>query len=899
VLIVGEAPGPSENRVGRVFVGKAGERLDAWLQQAGLHQRAWITNVIRCFPGYVQRPGQQIKHIAKPPQDAILRCHEQLWEDLVRIKPKVIVAVGETAIHYFTGLKAVHTARERNFTLDWQHVLSLEPGNAYLMQVGPQVPAVPVLATYHPAATLYGQDEKKKQQYASIALADLIRARELADGGAAEMHYTMIEPGYRGTEVLSELVDTLREQFLFGTVGYVVIDIEGLGLGLEDRMVGFGLSWGPGKAVFVPWDHAAIPGCSPAWRDTVRSLMNKLLTDVPVSNQNLKFDLKILCLAGIEVRHIQHDTLLSSYWLDGDTTPHDLESLAAIHLRQFAHKHEMKAALRKLKGYAQLEQVPVQTLVDYACGDADKTWQLTGVMERRLVEQGTLPGYRALVLDQILPMSDMELRGVRVDRTVLDASLLTFRRALDDFEIWFNSTPLAAMFAAHLEQRGLVTKKRPAKFRPAASGDLRFLLYEVLQIPPHEDAIKTRQTKDGGEETSYSAAAKYREHALLYCIARTRDGSPNQDIWQAAVEFLGRYGEYAHENQIYKMYLKPLPGHIGSDGCVHTTYWIGCTASGRTAASEPSLHTLPAKYGVKDAFVPDAPLGLILSVDQSQCELRVLACLSGDQYLLASFASGADIHRMTAARLFHVAPEIVTKEQRRITKTVVFGLIYGRSAYAIAIVLQITESEAQSLIDSIFTEFPGIRTYIDLMTAFLRKHGYVYNLSTGRRRPVPTVYSDNKKEAAKAARIAVNSPVQGTASDITADAIIHMWREMQTAELKSYLFGFIHDSVLSSVAPDELLYAAKLAIREMQIMPPIRWPWIVCPLKADPEVGVSWGKLVPAEFDFPNLTMTLTGPAEKVDAVCAVVSAWETFRQVQTAALPDGSLCAQVQFTSM
>ena len=205
--------------------------------------------------------------------------------------------------------------------------------------------------------------------------------------------------------------------------------------------------------------------------------MNKLLTDVPVSNQNLKFDLKILCLAGIEVRHIQHDTLLSSYWLDGDTTPHDLESLAAIHLRQFAHKHEMKAALRKLKGYAQLEQVPVQTLVDYACGDADKTWQLTGVMERRLVEQGTLPGYRALVLDQILPMSDMELRGVRVDRTVLDASLLTFRRALDDFEIWFNSTPLAAMFAAHLEQRGLVTKKRPAKFRPAASGDLRFLLY--------------------------------------------------------------------------------------------------------------------------------------------------------------------------------------------------------------------------------------------------------------------------------------------------------------------------------------------------------------------------------------------------------------------------------------
>lgn len=270
---------------------------------------------------------------------------------------------------------------------------------------------------------------------------------------------------------------------------------------------------------------------------------------------------------------------------------------------------------------------------------------------------------------------------------------------------------------------------------------------------------------------------------------------------------VGKILEYRAVKKLLSTYIEPFPSYVSSiDGRVHTTFNQALTATGRLSSSAPNLQNIPVRTErgreIRKAFVPGTADGVIVSADYSQIELRIMAHLSQDKHLVEAFRNGIDIHSATAEKIFGVAHEEVTPDQRRVAKTANFGIMYGISSFGLAQRLGISRTEAKKLIDDYFAAFPAIRAFIDDTVAAARENGYVETLF-GRRRYLPDINSKNATVRALAERNAVNAPIQGTAADIIKMAMINVDRKLTEVSLKSKMVLQIHDELLFDVPEGE------------------------------------------------------------------------------------------------
>ena len=562
---------------------------------------------------------------------------------------------------------------------------------------------------------------------------------------------------------------------------------------MRAELVGVSFAVEPGQAAYVPLAHA-YPG-APAQlpREWVLGQLRPLLEDPqrPKVGQNLKYDMSVLARHKVDLRGIVHDTMLESYVLDSTASRHDMDSLAKKYLDYDTVHFEDVAG----KGAKQLrfDQIPVEPAGHYAAEDADVTLRLHRTLWPRLGETGTLARlYTEIEVPLVPVLSRMERTGVRIDPRLLEEQ----------------SHELARRIHA-LEEQAYATAGR--RFNLGSPKQIGAIFFEELKLPV------VARTPTGAPSTAESVLEQLAEegHALPRLILEHRGLA-----------------------KLRSTYTEKLRQMINPDtGRVHTSYHQAVAATGRLSSSDPNLQNIPVRTEegrrIRRAFVAESG-HRILAADYSQIELRIMAHLSGDERLLAAFASGQDIHRATAAEVLGIPPEAVTGEQRRSAKAINFGLIYGMSAFGLARQLGIDRGAAQAYVDLYFSRYPGVRAFMDRIRAEARANRYVETLF-GRRLYLTDIDHSNQGRRAAAERTAINAPMQGSAADIIKRAMIAVDRWIETDGPPVRMIMQVHDELVFEVSEDALETAAGRIRAEMESAADLAVPLVV-----DIGIGDNW-----------------------------------------------------------
>ncbi len=537
---------------------------------------------------------------------------------------------------------------------------------------------------------------------------------------------------------------------------------------LVARLVGVSLCWSPDDAVYVPLGHLEEGGIP---REPALARLAPLLADPEVGTfgQNVKFDLQVLRTAGLDLTGIDGDTMLADFLLDPDRESRKLDDLS---LRILGHRMiayaEVTAGLPSGVGF---EAVPIEAATRYAAEDAHVAFLVERALVPRLREEGLERLYRDLELPVIPVLAGMERHGIRLDVAVLASfgEELRIRIAEKEAEIH--------RMAGHA-------------FNVQSTQQLATVLYDEQGLQPLK---KTSTGRSTDAQTLEALAAMVPENPLPETVLAFR----------GLTKLLGTYVE-------------ALPAAVHPlDGRVHTSFHQAVAATGRLASMEPNLQNIPVRTPegrrIRAAFVPDAGYCFV-SADYSQIELRVLADYCGEGPLLDAFLHGEDVHRRTAAEVFGVLPGLVTTEQRRAAKAVNFGIVYGMGAFRLARDLGIPRRQAQRIIDDYFARYPQVRRYMDATVEAARRDGVV-TTRWGRRRRVPDLRASQRHVREAAERVAVNTPIQGTAADIMKIAMVRVWDRFRRDHPTARVLLQVHDELLLEVPIPEV-EAARRALRE-------------------------------------------------------------------------------------
>ncbi len=535
---------------------------------------------------------------------------------------------------------------------------------------------------------------------------------------------------------------------------------------LAAQLVGLSFCADNTVAWYVPVAHTT--GQPQLGWDQVRDAVAPLIEDpeVGITGQHLKYDLKVLGRHGVEIRGIVGDTLIADYLISPDRRSHKLDDLSLVHLSHRMISYEDVVGDKKSFAEVELEHAR-----DYAAEDAHVTWLLDAKLRPMLAESGLDRLYQELELPLIPVLARMEINGIAVDRSVLDALAEELSGGIAEAE------------AKCYEAAG-------QEFTIGSVKQLREILFDKLGLPV------IRKTKTGPSTNEQVLSELAVHHPLPRAIL-----------------------DYRSLVKLKNTYVDPLPGLINpSTGRIHTHFSQTTAATGRLASTDPNLQNIPVRTPegrrIRTAFV--APPGrLLLAADYSQIELRILAHLCGGRGGFAdAFARGVDVHTETAAGLFDVPPDKVTREMRTIAKAVNFGIIYGQSAFGLAQTQRISRGEAAEYIARYNERFPEIEEYRQRTLAEAAEKGYVETLM-GRKRPVPDLSSGNFAARAAAERVAVNTPVQGSAADLIKKAMLTVDRRLRAEFPGQLLLLQVHDELLLEVDEDRAEDVGKMVRGEM------------------------------------------------------------------------------------
>ena len=478
-------------------------------------------------------------------------------------------------------------------------------------------------------------------------------------------------------------------------------------------------------------------------------------------------ELKIFRNCISDVRDKFFDMTIASYLLNPLLGEYPYENIAKDYLGMLIPS---KKELLGKTSAAQMLREDESVVVKYACFETYVAWKSKAVLEEKLKEQGMLSLFREIEMPLVFVLYDMEEEGISIDGNSL-------KEYGDKLSVSINE----------LESR--IYEQAGEKFNINSPKQLGVILFEKLELP------NGKKTKTG-----YSTSAEVLE-------GLAEDYPIVSDIL-----------EYRQLSKLKSTYADGLANYIDHDGLIHTTFNQTITATGRLSSTEPNLQNIPIRIElgklIRKVFHPKKG-NLFIDSDYSQIELRVLAHMSGDEKLINAFKNNQDVHRTTAAEVFHVPFDEVTPLQRRNAKAVNFGIVYGISAFGLAKDLGIGRKEAQDYIDSYFETYPKIKAFLDKTVADAREKGYIVTLF-GRIRPIPELSSGNFMQRQFGERVAMNSPIQGTAADIIKIAMINVHDRLIRESYKSRLILQVHDELLIETGEEEKDAVVKLLEEEMQ-----------------------------------------------------------------------------------
>lgn len=550
----------------------------------------------------------------------------------------------------------------------------------------------------------------------------------------------------------------------------VCLDTETTGLdALNSELVGIAFSYEKGKGYYVPF---------PENQEEAQALIEKLRPffedeSIEKVGQNLKYDIKILKRYGVELKGKLFDTMIAHYLINPDMR-HNMDVLSETYLK-YSPKSIETLIGKKGKNQKSMRDVEVEQVKEYAVEDTDVTLQLKEVFEPILEQTQTRNLFDQIEIPLVPVLADMESEGVRLD--------VDYLKAL--------SAELATDIKA-LEMR--IYEAAGHSFNLASPKQLGEVLFDKLKIGgTKQKKTKTGQYATGEEVLSFFA----KDHQIVRDILD----------WRQLVK-------------LQNTYVDSLPNEVNpKTQRVHTDYMQTVAATGRLSSNNPNLQNIPIRTErgrqIRKAFVPRDENYTLLSADYSQIELRIIAALSGEPNMIESFAKGEDIHRSTAAKVFNVPLEEVTREQRSHAKTVNFGIIYGVSAFGLSNQTDLSRSESAALIEAYYKTYPRLKEYIAEQIEFARHHGYVQTIS-GRRRYLKDINSQNAVVRGAAERNAVNAPIQGSAADIIKIAMINIHKRLKAEKLQSKMLLQVHDELVFDAYKAELDLLKEIIKHEME-----------------------------------------------------------------------------------
>ena len=597
----------------------------------------------------------------------------------------------------------------------------------------------------------------------------------------------------RRYETITEWADLERwlialsnaDSFAFGTEttssDYMRAEIVGLSFCIE-----------PGVAAYVPLQHDYAGAPDQLERARVLAALKPILEDPEHGKigHHLKYDAHVLTNHGINLRGMRFDTMLESYIWNSVGTRHEVGTIAQRYLGMATINLEDIAG----KGAKQLtfNQVPVDKAAAYAAQDADITLCNHKELWSQLQTIPTLQHLYAEIEQPLVPvLQRMEYRGVLVDRELL-------RRQSQEI-----ATQLQALL-------GQAHKEAGAEFNIESPKQLQQILFEKLQIPV------TRKTPTGQPSTAEDVLEELADSYALPRIVL----------------------DYRALAKLKSTYTDKLPEQINPrTGRIHTSYHQAVAATGRLSSADPNLQNIPIRRAegrrIRQAFI--APPGhVLMAADYSQIELRIMAHLSADEGLLSAFAEDRDVHQATAAEVFEVPVAQVSADQRRLAKTINFGLIYGMSPFGLARNLGIDRGSAQRYVERYFQRYPGVRRFMDETRARARETGYVETVY-GRRLYLPDIRARNKQTQQYAERSAINAPMQGTAADIIKRAMIAVDAWCTREDVPARLIMQVHDELVLEVREDAVASVAA-GVRDHMV----EAAELKVPLRVDLGTGTNW-----------------------------------------------------------
>ena len=552
------------------------------------------------------------------------------------------------------------------------------------------------------------------------------------------------------------------------------------------ELVGMSFALTEGEAYYVP---------VPADRGEAQKVVEEfraVLTDEKSLKigQNIKYDYLVMQNYGVELGGPMFDTMIAHYLLQPELS-HGMDYLAEIYLKYDTIKIEQLIGARG-RGQKNMRDLSPADICDYACEDADVTLRLKRILEKELAEAGAEHLFYDIEMPLVRVLAYMERNGARISTDTLQETSRYFTERLQQIE---QEIYALAGFT----------------FNIASPRQVGEVLFERIKI-----VDKAKKTKSGQYSTSEEVLEGLRtKHPIVEKIL-----------------------DHRGLKKLLSTYVDALPALVNpATGKIHTSFNQTVTATGRLSSSNPNLQNIPIRNDdgkeIRRAFIPE-PGCEFFSADYSQIELRIMAHLSGDENLIEAFRSGEDIHAATAAKIYHVPLEEVTREQRSRAKTANFGIIYGISVFGLAERMNVSRAEAKELIENYFATYSEVKRYMDESILVAREKGYIETI-LHRKRYLPDINSHNSVVRGYAERNAINAPIQGSAADIIKMAMIAIYRRFREEGLRSTMMLQVHDELNFSVYPDEKERVQQIVIEAMESAYAMQ-----VPLRADFGWGANW-----------------------------------------------------------
>lgn len=556
---------------------------------------------------------------------------------------------------------------------------------------------------------------------------------------------------------------------------------------LQANLVGMSFSFKEREAYYVavPKDSAEAQAIVDEFKPFFESTIIEKIA------HNMKYDIQVLHRYGVEIKGPLFDTMIAHYLIQPEAKQ-GMDFLAEYYLNYTPISIETLIG-KKGKGQGNMGDLPPQAISDYACEDADITFQLKQLFAPQIEKDHLKELFYRMEMPLVPVLAGMEEEGIAIDIPHLEAYS---KQLAEEIEV--------------LEKK--IKEEAGMDFNLDSPKQLGEVLFEHLKI-----SSKAKKTKTGQYATSEDILQQHKnDHPIIPHIL-----------------------DYRQMRKLKSTYVDPLPTMTDpKDGRIHTSYMQTVTATGRLSSNNPNLQNIPIRSErgkeIRKAFIARSEDYLLMSADYSQIELRIIAALAEDPNMIQSFKDRHDIHRATAAKVFHVDLDAVTKDQRSAAKAVNFGIIYGQSAFGLSQNLGISRTEAKQIIDAYFAQYATIKTYMDQSVKNARELGYVETIMQ-RRRYLPDINSANAVVRSFAERNAVNAPIQGSAADIIKLAMVAVDQAMKEAQVKSKMILQVHDELVFDVHKEEIEQMKALVKKAMESAVSL-----AVPMEVEMEVAHNW-----------------------------------------------------------